>query len=200
MIRSGEWRSRCLQSSMRPNSQGKTIFPRSDSYCYVASNRSVANLPHRDVNLRKPTLYGVVVGGPLSEPGGRFVRKGLRRAKPVIRSGALVTVGFFNLYLAVHYIRLALAQEYGTSPLDKITCLILLPLAFLFLQDRRSWLPVSAMLGYGAVLMLGAIIFPRGVPRPISAIVTIALDFRARHYDVCFCMAFQEDGQRDAGI
>ncbi len=151
-------------------------------------------MPHRDVNLRKPTLYGVV-GGPLSEPGGRVVRKGLRRAKPVIRSGALVTVAFFNLYLAVHYIRLALAQEYGTSPLDKITCLILLPLAFLFLQDRRSWLPVLTMLGYGAVLMLGAFVFPnRGVSQPISAIVTIALDSKLAIMTFAFAWLFKRTG------
>ncbi|MGH7841238.1 MAG: hypothetical protein ACREQT_06905, partial [Candidatus Binataceae bacterium] len=65
-----------------------------------------------DVNLLKPTRYGVI-RRTLSEPDVRSVRKGLRRDKPVIRSGALAAIGFFNLYLAIHYIRLALAQEYG---------------------------------------------------------------------------------------
>src|ERR1700730_176982 len=113
------------------------------------------NMLDQNVNLRKPTRYGVV-RGPLSEPGGRSVRKGLRRDKPIMGSGAFVTIGFFNLYLAVHYIRLALAQEYGPSLLDETTCVIVLPLAFLYLKDRRSWLPAVSMLGYWAVLMLGA--------------------------------------------
>ncbi|MGH7784715.1 MAG: hypothetical protein ACREO5_12850, partial [Candidatus Binatia bacterium] len=111
------------------------------------------NLLHRELNLRIPTRYGVV-RGPLSEPDVRFVRKSLRRDKPVMRFGALVTIAFFNLYLAMHYIRLTFAQEYGASPLDETTCLIVLPFAILFLQDRRSWLPALSMLGYWAVLML----------------------------------------------
>src|ERR1700720_2085133 len=44
MNRSGETRSRWLQSNMRPNSQSKTIFPRSESYCHVVSKRTVADL------------------------------------------------------------------------------------------------------------------------------------------------------------
>jgi hypothetical protein len=119
----------------------------------------------------------------------------LRRDKKVIRSGALVTIGFFNLYLAIHYIRLALAQEFGTSPLDKITCLLVLPLALLFLQDRRSWLPALSMLGYGAVLMLGALIFPnRGVSQPFSALLTIALDSKLAIMTFAFAWLFKRTG------
>ena len=147
-----------------------------------------------DVNLRKPTNFEVA-SGPLSEPDMPSVRKGLRCAMPVMRSGVLVTVLFFNLYLATHYIRLALAQEYTTSLLDKITCLIVLPLAVLFLQDRRSWLPALSMLGYSAVLMLGAIIFPnRGVSQPISAILTIALDSKLAIMTFAFAWLFKSTG------
>jgi len=146
------------------------------------------------VNLRKPTLQGVV-RGPITEQDARSVRKGLRRAKPVIRSGALATIGFFNLYLAIHYIRLALAQEYGTSLLDKITCLIVLPFAILFLQDRKSWLPALSMLGYSAVLMLGAIILSnRGVSQPFSALLTIALDSKLAVMTFAFAWLFKKTG------
>ncbi|MGH6848137.1 MAG: O-antigen ligase family protein [Methylocella sp.] len=146
------------------------------------------------MNLRKPTRYGVVKG-PLSDPGGRSVRNGLRRDKPFMRSGALATIGFFNLYVTIHYVRLALAQEYGTSFLDETTCLIVLPLAVLFLQDRRSWLPALSMLGYSAVLMLGAIIFPnRGVSQPISAILTIALDSKLAIMTFAFAWLFKRTG------
>ncbi|PZR84809.1 MAG: hypothetical protein DLM68_11985 [Hyphomicrobiales bacterium] len=149
---------------------------------------------HRDVNLRKLTNYGVV-RGPLSDPDVRSVRKGLRRDKPVMRSGALATIWFFNLYLAIHYIRLALAQEYETSLLDKITCLIVLPLAFLYLQDPRSWLPALSMLGFCAVLMLGAIIVPnKGVSQPISAILTIFLDSKLAIMTFAFAWLFQKTG------
>lgn len=123
------------------------------------------------------------------------VRKNLRRDKPVMRSGALVTVVFFNLYLAMHYIRLALAQEYATSLLDKITCLIVLPLAVLFLQDRKSWLPALSMLGYSAVLLLGAIILPnKGVSQPFAAILTIALDSKLAIMTFAFAWLFKRTG------
>jgi hypothetical protein len=146
------------------------------------------------VNLRKPTNFEVA-GGPLSEPDVRSVRKGLRRAKPVMRSGALATIGFFNLYLAMHYIRLALAQEYNSSLLDKIACLIVLPFAILFLQDRRSWLPTLSMLGFGAVLTLGAIIVPnRGVSQPLAAIVTLALDSKLAIMTFAFAWLFKKTG------
>jgi uncharacterized membrane protein YozB (DUF420 family) len=151
-------------------------------------------LPHKDANLRKPTNFEVA-SGPLSEPDMPSVRKGLRCDKPVMRSGALVTVVFFNLYVATHYISLALAQEYATSLLDKITCLIMLPLAVLFLQDRRSWLPALSMLGYSAVLMIGAIILPnRGVSQPISAILTIALDSKLAIMTFAFAWLFKRTG------
>jgi hypothetical protein len=151
-------------------------------------------LPHRDVNLRKLTRYGVV-RGPLSEPGGRFVRKGLRRDKPVMRSGALAAIGFFNLYLAIHYVRLALTQEYESSLLDETTCVIVLPFAFLFLQDQRSWLPALSMLSYGAVLMLGAVISPnRGVSQPFSALITIALDCKLAIMTFAFAWIFKRTG------
>lgn len=153
------------------------------------------NSPHKDVNLRKPTNVEVA-GGPLSEPDMMpSVRKGLRCAKPVMRSGALLTIGFFNLYLATHFIRLALASKPETSLLDKITCLIVLPLAVLFLQDRRSWLPALSMLGYCAVLMLGAIIFPNsGVSQPFSAILTIALDSKLTIMTFAFAWLFKRTG------
>jgi hypothetical protein len=146
------------------------------------------------VNLLKRKPYGIA-SGPLSEPDMPSVRKGLRCDKPVMRSDALVTVVFFNLYLATHYIRLALAQEYTTSLLDKITCLIVLPFAVLFLQDRRSWLPALSMLGYSAVLMLGAIILPnKGVSQPISAILTIALDSKLAIMTFAFAWLFKRTG------
>ncbi len=148
----------------------------------------------RDVNLRKIKRYGVVAE-PLSDPGVSSVRKGLRRNKPIMHFGALVTIGFFNLYLAIHYIRLALSQEYGPSLLDETTCLIVLPLAFLFLKDRRSWLPALSMLGFWAVLILGAIIFPnRGVSQPISAILTIALDSKLAIMTFAFAWLFKRTG------
>jgi hypothetical protein len=146
------------------------------------------------VNLRKLTRYGVV-RGPASDPGVPSVRTGLRRDKPVMRSGALATIGFVNLYLAIHYIRLALEREYGPSLLDETTCLIVLPLAFLFLKDRRSWLPALSMLGYGAVLMLGAVIFPnRGVSQPFSALLTIALDCKLAIMTFAFAWLFKKTG------
>ena len=149
---------------------------------------------HKDLNLRKIKRYGAA-RGPLSGPGGRSVREGLRRAKPVKRYGALVTIWFFNLYLAIHYIRLALAQQYDSSLLDKIVCLIVLPFAILFLKDRKSWLPALAMLGYGAVLMLGALIFPnRGVSQPFAAILTIALDFKLAIMTFAFAWLFKRTG------
>lgn len=147
-----------------------------------------------DVNLRKPTHYGVV-RGPLSDPDMRSVRKSLRRDKPIMGSGALATIVFFNLYLAIHYIRLASAQEYGASPLDETTCLIVLPFTILFLQDRRSWLPALSMLGYWVALILGAIIFPnRGVSQPISAILTIALDSKLAIMTFAFAWLFKTTG------
>ncbi|MGH7843113.1 MAG: hypothetical protein ACREQT_16550 [Candidatus Binataceae bacterium] len=146
------------------------------------------------MNLRKLTSYGVV-RGPLSDPGGRSVRKCLRRDMPVTRFGALATIWFFNLYLALHYIRLVLAQEYEASPLDETTCLIVLPFAILFLQDRRSWLPALSMLGYWTVLILGAIIFPnRGVSQPIAAIITIALDSKLAIMTFAFAWLFKRTG------
>ena len=149
---------------------------------------------HKDLNLRKIKRYGAA-RGPLSGPGGRSVREGLRRAKPVTRYGALGTIWFFNLYLAIHYIRLALTQQYDSSPLDEVTCLIVLPFAILFLTDRRSWLPALSMLGYGAVLMLGALITPnRGVSQPISAILTIALDCKLAIMTFAFAWLFKRTG------
>ncbi len=144
--------------------------------------------------MRKIIGYGAV-RGPQSGPGGRSVREGLRRAKPVMHLDALVTIWFFNIYLAIHYIRLALAQEYNSSPLDEITCLILLPFAILFLSDRRSWLPALSMLGFGTVLLLGVIVFPnRGVPQPISAILTIALDCKLAIMTFAFAWIFKKTG------
>ncbi|MGH7841235.1 MAG: hypothetical protein ACREQT_06890 [Candidatus Binataceae bacterium] len=146
------------------------------------------------MNLRKLTIHGVV-RGPLSEPDVRSIRKGLRRDRPAMRSGALAAIWFFNLYLAIHYIRLALAQEYETSLLDETTSLIVLPLAFLFLQDRRSWLPALSMLGYGAVLMLGAIIFSnKGVSQPFSALLSIALDCKLVTMTFAFAWLFKRTG------
>ncbi|MGQ0444551.1 MAG: hypothetical protein ACT4O2_05355 [Beijerinckiaceae bacterium] len=146
------------------------------------------------VNLRTPA-NSEVASGPHSEPDMPFVRKGLRHATPSMRSGALVTVVFFNLYLATHYIRLALAQEYATSLLDKITCLIVLPLAVLFLQDRRSWRPALSMIAYSAVLILGAITLRnRGVSQPFSAILTIALDSKLAIMTLAFAWLFKRTG------
>ena len=190
-------RSRWLQSSMWPHSQSKTIFPRSDTIVTSSRNEpsvTSTNMLDKDVNLRKQIHYGAV-RGPLSEPGGGAVRKRLRRAKPIMRSGALVTIGFFNLYLAIHYIRMALSQTYEPSLLDETTCLIVLPLAFLFLKNRRSWLPTLSMLGYWAVLMLGAIIVPnRGVSQPISAILTVALDTKLAIMTFAFAWLFKRTG------
>ncbi|MGH6852775.1 MAG: hypothetical protein ACREDJ_06180, partial [Methylocella sp.] len=119
----------------------------------------------------------------------------MRRDKPIMRSGALAAIAFFNLYLAIHYVRLALAQNYRPSPLDETTCVFLLPLAILFLQDRRSWLPALAMLGYGAVLALGAIILPnRGVSQPFAAILTIALDSKLAIMTFAFAWLFKRTG------
>ncbi len=144
--------------------------------------------------MRKIIRYGAV-RGPQSGSGGRSVREGLRHAKPVMRLDALVTIWFFNIYLAIHYIRLALAQEYNSSPLDETTCLILLPFAILYLSDRRSWLPALSMFGFGAVLLLGVIVFPnRGVPQPISAIVTIALDSKIAIMTFAFAWIFKRTG------
>ncbi|MGH6839071.1 MAG: hypothetical protein ACREDT_09770, partial [Methylocella sp.] len=149
---------------------------------------------HKDVNLRKLT-HSDVAGARLTEPDVRFVREGLRPAKRVIRSGGLVTIGFFNLYLALHYIRLALAQEYGTSLLDKITCIIVLPFAILFFQDRKSWLPALSMLGYSLVLMLGAILLSNtGVSQPFSAMLTIALDSKLAIMTFAFAWLFKRTG------
>jgi hypothetical protein len=112
-----------------------------------------------------------------------------------MRSDALVTILFFNIYLAIHYIRLALTQEYNSSPLDEITCLFLLPFAILYLSDRRSWLPALSMFGFGAVLLLGAIVFPnRGVPQPFSAILTIALDCKLAIMTFAFAWIFKRTG------
>ena len=90
----------------------------------------------------KLTRYGAIRGS-LSDPGARSARKGLRCDKPIMRSGALVTIGFFNLYLAMHYIRLALSQTYQPSLLAE-AILIVLSLTFLFLKDRNTEAPQVA--------------------------------------------------------
>jgi hypothetical protein len=146
------------------------------------------------VNLGKFEHNGVS-RTPLSAPGGRFVRKRLRRDARIMRFVTLGTIGFFNLYFAAHYIRLALAREYEPSLLDESTCVILLPLSVLFLKDQRSWLPVLFLLSYWVVLILGVIIFhTAGIPQPLSAIITIFLDSKLAIMTFAFAWLFKRTG------
>src|ERR1700730_1509530 len=99
MNRSGEMRSRWLQSSMRPHSRSMTIFPRSDSYCHVVSNRTDAAYIQRQQRMSREGLANVgdKIAMPTAAP--RPERKAVGRVQ---KGGVAIEVHSSLLNVVLH--------------------------------------------------------------------------------------------------
>jgi hypothetical protein len=105
----------------------------------------------------------------------------LARLARLERTEIMLRVGIAALaaYPVVRFGLLAFSPRYGSTPLDEMLALALLPLAIWTLQ-RGETLPRIIAAGFGAYALcglVGALVYPNpGLPQPLAALYDIALD------------------------